>query len=54
MLKKEVKKVANDLKRVGLVFKEEGAIDFKKSLQEINIEMQKNYNQFKLTLSHCA
>ncbi len=41
--------MANDLKRVGLVFKEEGAIDFKKSLQEINIEMQKNYNQFKLT-----
>ncbi len=41
--------MSNDLKRVGLVFKEEGAVDFKKSLQEINIAMQKNYNQFKLT-----
>lgn len=41
--------MANELKRVGLVFKEEGAVDFKKTLQEINIEMNKNYNQFKLT-----
>lgn len=39
----------NDLKRVGLIFKEEGAVDFKKTLQEINLEMNKNYNQFKLT-----
>jgi TP901 family phage tail tape measure protein len=49
MLKKEVKKMADDLKRVGLVFKEDGAVDFKKSLQEINLELNKNYNQFKLT-----
>ncbi len=41
--------MANDLKRVGLVFTQEGAVDFKKSLQEINLEMNKNYNQFKLT-----
>lgn len=41
----------NDLKRVGLIFKEEGAVDFKKTLQDISIEMNKNYNQFKLTQS---
>lgn len=43
--------MADDLKRVGLVFKEDGAVDFRKSLQEVNIEMNKNYNQFKLTQS---
>lgn len=42
---------SNDLKRVGLIFTEEGAKDFKKTLQDINIEMNKNYNQFKLTQS---
>lgn len=41
--------MADDLKRVGLVFKQDGAADFRKTLQEINIEMNKNYNQFKLT-----
>lgn len=41
--------MADDLKRVGLVFKEDGAVDFKKSLQEVNLELNKNYNQFKLT-----
>lgn len=41
----------NDLKRVGLIFTEEGAKDFKQTLQDINIEMNKNYNQFKLTQS---
>lgn len=41
--------MANELKRVGLVFTQEGAVDFKKTLQDINIEMNKNYNQFKLT-----
>lgn len=41
--------MSDDLKRVGLVFKEDGAVDFKKTLQDINIEMNKNYNQFKLT-----
>ncbi len=43
--------MADDLKRVGLVFKEDGAVNFRKSLQEVNIEMNKNYNQFKLTQS---
>ena len=41
--------MADDLKRVGLIFKEDGAVDFKKTLQEVNIELNKNYNQFKLT-----
>lgn len=41
--------MADDLKRVGLVFKEDGAVDFRKTLQEINLELNKNYNQFKLT-----
>lgn len=41
--------MADELKRVGLIFTQEGAVDFKKSLQEINLEMNKNYNQFKLT-----
>ncbi len=41
--------MSDDLRRVGLVFTEKGAVDFKKSLQEVNIEMSKNYNQFKLT-----
>ncbi len=40
--------MADDLKRVGLVFKEDGAVDFKKTLQEVNLELNKNYNQFKL------
>ena len=41
--------MADDLRRVGLVFTQEGAVDFKKSLQEVNLELNKNYNQFKLT-----
>lgn len=41
--------MSDELKRVGLIFTQEGAVDFKKSLQEINLEMNKNYNQFKLT-----
>lgn len=41
--------MSNELQRVGLVFTSEGAVDFKKTLQEINLEMNKNYNQFKLT-----
>lgn len=41
--------MANELQKVGLVFTEEGAIDFKKSLQEINLELNKNYNQFRVT-----
>lgn len=41
--------MSNDLKRVGLIFTEEGAVDFKKTLQDINLELNKNYNQFRLT-----
>lgn len=41
--------MSNELKRVGLIFTQEGAVDFKKTLQDINLEMNKNYNQFKLT-----
>ncbi len=41
--------MSNELKRVGLVFTQEGAVDFKKALQEVNLELNKNYNQFKLT-----
>ena len=40
--------MADDLRRVGLVFTEKGAVDFKKSLQEVNLELNKNYNEFKL------
>lgn len=42
---------SNDLKRVGLVFKADGTIDFKKSLKEINNELSSNYQQLKLTQS---
>ena len=41
----------NELQKVGLVFTEEGAVDFKKTLQDINSELNKNYNQFRLTQS---
>lgn len=40
--------MADDLKRVGLVFKEDGAVDFRKSLQLTNAQLRENYNQFKL------
>ncbi len=40
--------MADDLKRVGLVFRADGSTDFVKTLKEINIEMNKNYNDFKL------
>ena len=36
--------MTNDLKRVGLVFTSEGAVDFKKTLQEINLEMKIDEN----------
>lgn len=42
---------SNDLKRVGLVFKTDGTVDFKKSLKEINSELSINYQQLKLTQS---
>ena len=41
--------MGNDLQRVGLVFTQDGAVDFRKTLQDINLELNKNYNQFRLT-----
>lgn len=43
--------MADDLKRVGLVFQADGAVDFKKSLQEINASVQENRSAFKLAQS---
>lgn len=40
--------MADELKRVGLVFKANGAVDFKKSLDQINTVVQENRNEFKL------
>ncbi len=41
----------DDLKRVGLVFKADGTVDFKKSLSEINSSIQENRSAFKLAQS---
>jgi TP901 family phage tail tape measure protein len=38
----------NDLKRVGLVFKADGEVDFRKSLQNVNAELSKNRAEFQL------
>ena len=38
-----------DLKRVGLVFKEDGSVDFVKSLKMVNATLKENYENFKLT-----
>lgn len=43
--------MADELKRVGLVFKADGTVDFKKSLQEINSSIQENRTAFKLAQS---
>jgi len=43
--------MADDLKRVGLVFTADGAIDFKKSLSEVNSSIKENYSEFKLAQS---
>ena len=43
--------MADDLKRVGLVFKADGTVDFKKSLSEINSSIQENRSAFKLAQS---
>lgn len=40
--------MANDLKRVGLVFKADGAVDFIKTNQSVNAVLRENYQQFKL------
>lgn len=41
--------MADDLKKVGLVFKADGSTDFQKSLTSINNSLQNNRNEFKLT-----
>ncbi len=41
--------MANDLKRVGVVFTEQGSTNFVKSLKLVNAELKENYQSFKLT-----
>jgi len=41
----------NDLKSVGLSFKADGAVDFKKSLSEVNNAVNENRSAFKLAKS---
>ncbi|MDD4734019.1 MAG: phage tail tape measure protein [Bacilli bacterium] len=41
--------MGNDLKKVGLVFKADGSVDFVKSLQLVNSTLKENYQQFQLT-----
>lgn len=43
--------MANDLKKVGLVFKADGTTDFAKSLQQINTLTRENYSALKLAKS---
>lgn len=43
--------MADDLKRVGLVFKADGTTDFTKSLKEVNASIQENRSAFKLAKS---
>ena len=40
--------MADDLQRVGLVFKADGAADFKKTLDQVNTAVQENRNAFNL------
>ena len=39
----------DNLKRIGLVFKADGTVDFVKTLKEANLALNENFNQFKLT-----
>lgn len=43
--------MAEDLKRVGLVFKSDGAVDFQKTLKDINSSVNENRTAFKLAQS---
>lgn len=43
--------MADDLKRVGLVFKADGTVDFNKSLKEVNASVQENRTAFALVKS---
>ena len=44
--------MADSLQRVGLVFKADGAVDFRKSLTEVNNAVQENRNSFKLAKNY--
>lgn len=46
-----MKTLADDLKRVGLVFKADGSVDFNKSLKEVNASIQENRSEFNLAKS---
>lgn len=41
--------MADNVQRVGLVFKEDGSADFVKSLRLVNAQLKENYENFKLT-----
>lgn len=43
--------MADDLKRVGLTFKADGTVDFKKTLAEVNAAVKENYSSFRLAQS---
>ena len=43
--------MSDDLKRVGLIFKADGTVDFNKSLKEVNASIKENYSAFKLAKS---
>ena len=43
--------MADDLQRVGLVFKADGTVDFRKSLKTVNASIQENRTEFKLAKS---
>ncbi len=42
---------SNPLQEVGLVFKADGSVDFKKTLSDINSDLKENYTSFKLAQS---
>lgn len=43
--------MANDLKKVGLVFKADGSVNFTKTLKQVNTQLKLNYQELKLTQS---
>ena len=43
--------MADSLQRVGLVFKADGTVDFRKSLKDVNASIQENRTEFKLAKS---
>lgn len=43
--------MADELQRVGLVFKADGAVDFNKSLKEVSASIQENRSAFGLVKS---